>query len=288
MQSSRTIQAMGSAGSSALEGRVLPPGERPPQQRYTVTNQKGGQGKTTTTVGLAAEFAAAGCTVRMIDCDPQLASLTEWLPPRWAEADPVSRFDIFHVLCEGVPIDRATWPTGVENLHIVPSFKTATQFDRMPPPGADFVLREALDDATRYDVTLIDCPPNLGQITVAAIASADEVIIPVLPGALDLAGVGDLNQTIALVRKRLNPAITVAAVLLRRIRRTAFGEAVERQLLADFPDAIFQIVRHAVRTEEAPSVHQTLIEYAPESTTVADYRQLAARLDKAAAQRVAR
>jgi len=74
-------------------------------------------------------------------------------------------------------------------------------------------------------------------------------------------------------------------VLLRRIRRTAFGDAIERQLLADYPDSTFQIVRHTVRTEEAPSVHQTLIAYAPESTTTADYRQLAERLDAAAARK---
>jgi chromosome partitioning protein len=250
-----------------------------------VTNQKGGQGKTTTTVGLGAAFAAAGRRVRMIDCDPQLASLTHWFPPQWDGAGDAGRYDIFHVLCEGVPVDRATWPTGVPNLDIVPSFKTATQFDRMPPPGADFVLREALDGAAPYDVTLIDCPPNLGQLTVAAIASADEVIVPVLPGALDVAGVSDLNQTIALVRKRLNPAVSVAAVTLRRIRRTAFGDAVERQLVADYPDAIFQIIRHAVRAEEAPLAHQTLIDYAPDSAPTADYHLLAVRLDEAAARK---
>jgi chromosome partitioning protein len=249
---------------------------------FGITNQKGGQGKTTTTVGLAAEFAAAGRRVRIIDADPQLASLTHWFPPRQDGTDPAERYDLSHVLLGQAPLDRATWPTGVQNLDIVPSFKTATQFDRMPPPGADFALREALDDATPYDVTLIDCPPNLGQLTVAAITAADEVIIPVLPGGLDLAGVSDLNQTLALVKRRLNPGIRVAAVTLRRVRKTSFGEAVERQLLADYPDAIFQVIRHAVRAEEAPTANQTLLDYAPESTTVADYHNLAIRLDEAA------
>ena len=270
--------------SQVEAGRVFPPGYLPPL-RYVVTNQKGGQGKTTTSAGLAGVYAAAGRTVRMLDCDPQLASLTHWFPPQWDGVPEAERFDIYHVLSGVVPLDRATWPTGIPNLFIVPSFKTATQFDRMPPPGADFVLREALDEAaTPYDVTLADCPPNLGQITVAAIASGDDVIIPVLPGALDLAGVSDLNQTIALVQKRLNPQIHVAAVLLRRIRRTAFADAIAKQLLADYPDAIFQIIRHSVKAEEAPLAHQTLTDYAPESTTTADYCQLAARLDEAAAR----
>ena len=262
--------------------RAFPPGAFGPV-RYVITNQKGGQGKTTTTVELAAEFAASGRRVRMIDCDPQYAALTTWLPPQWESADQGVRFDLSHVLAgtDPVPIDRATWPTGVPNLYIVPSFKTAGGFDRMSPPGADFAIREALEESAEpFDVTLIDCPPNLGQLTVSAITGADEVIIPVLPGALDLMGVVDLNQTLALVKKRLNPALSVAAVLLRRVRKTGFGDAVEKQLLVDYPEAIFQIVRHSVRAEEAPSEHKTILDYAPEATTTADYRNLAYKLDE--------
>lgn len=262
--------------------RAYPPGAFGPL-RYVTTNQKGGQGKTTTTIGLAAEYAASGRRVRMIDCDPQYAALTAWLPPQWASAEQAARFDLSHVLSstDPVPLDLATWPTGVENLYIVPSFKTVGVFDRMSPAGADFSLREALEESDEpFDVTLIDCPPNLGQLTVSAITAADEVIIPVLPGALDLMGVSDLNQTLALVKKRLNPALDVAAVLLRRIRRTAFGNAVEKQLLVDYPQAIIQIVRHAVRVEEAPNAHQTILDYAPQATTAADYQRLAYKLDE--------
>jgi chromosome partitioning protein len=268
--------------------RAFPPGAFGPL-RYVITNQKGGQGKTTTTVELAAEFAASGRRVRMIDCDPQYAALTAWLPPQWESADQAARFDLSHVLAgtDPVPIDRATWPTSVPNLYIVPSFKTAVTFDRMSPPGADFAIREALEESDEpFDVTLIDCPPNLGQLTVSAITAADDVIIPVLPGALDLMGVSDLNQTLALVKKRLNPALTIAAVLLRRIRKTGYGTETERQLIMDYPQAIFQIVRHSVRAEEAPGEHKTILDYAPEATTAADYRELAYRLDerKAGAQ----
>jgi chromosome partitioning protein len=262
--------------------RAFPPGLFGPL-RFVITNQKGGQGKTTTTVELGAEFAASGRRVRLIDCDPQFAALTSWLLPQWAAAEQAARFDLSHVLSgtDPVPIDQATWPTSVENLYIVPSFKTVGGFDRLSPPGADFALREALDESgEHFDVTLIDCPPNLGQLTVSAITAGDDVIIPVLPGALDLMGVSDLNQTLALVKKRLNSSLNVAAVLLRRVRRTSFGEAVERQLLADYPEAIFQVIRHSVRAEEAPNEHTTILEYAPEATTTADYRELAYRLDE--------
>lgn len=280
MQASQVMQAIESVpGAAVLPGRVLP------RRRYVITNQKGGQGKTTTTAALGGEFAAAGRRVRMTDCDPQRASLTFWFPPRWDDVDPASRFDLLHVLLGQVSLDEATWPTGIPGLSIVPSFMTATQFEALRPPGADLVLRQALDEAEPYDVELIDCPPNLGLLTVTALAAADEAIIPVLPGGLDMAGVSDLNQTLGIVKKRLNPDLVVAAVILRRIHRTAFGEAIERQLIADYPDAIFQVIRHSVRTQEAPTANQTLRDYAPKATTTADYRQLADRLDAAAARK---
>jgi len=270
------------APAVTLTGRPLPP------RRYVITNQKGGQGKTTTAVGLGAEFAAAGYRVRMVDCDPQYASLTFWFPPKWDDIPPDQRYDLSHVLMGQVSLDQATWPTVVPGLDIVPSYKSVTQFEALRPPGADLVLRQALDEAEPCGITLIDCPPNLGLLTVTAIASADEVIIPVLPGALDVAGVSDLNQTLALVRKRLNPDLRVAAIILRRIHRTGLAVAIEQQLLADYPDAIHQIIRHAVKIAEAPNFHATLRDYAPAATATADYQAFAERLDQDAAQRAAR
>lgn len=258
-------------------------------RRYVISNQKGGQGKTTTTVGLGAEFAGAGYSVRVIDCDPQYASLTLWMAPQWDDVALDQRRDLSHVLLSEATLDEATWPTTVPGLFIVPSYRTVTQFESQRPPGADLILRQALDDAQPYDVTLIDCPPNLGLLTVTALAAADDVIIPVLPGGLDIAGVTDLNQTLTLVKKRLNPAINVIAVAHRRISRSKLAEAIERQLLADYPDAIHQVIRQSVRVAEAPTVQQTLRDYAPDSTATADYQSLASRLDeRAAALEVAR
>lgn len=283
MQASQVMQAIqpgqASAAGPVLTGRVLP------RRRYVITNQKGGQGKTTTVVGLGGEFAATGRRVRMHDCDPQSASVTFWFPPLWDDVEPARRFDLSHVLLGQASLDEATWPTGIPGLSVVPSFLSLTQFETLRPPGADLVLRQALDEAEPYDVELIDCPPNLGLLTVTALAAADEAIIPVLPGGLDLAGVSDLNQTLGIVKKRLNPDLVVAAVILRRIHRTSFGEAIERQLIADYPDAIFQVIRHSVRTQEAPTANKTLRDYAPKATTTADYRQLAARLADAAARK---
>ena len=268
----------GDVAAPAPTGRVLPP------RRYVCANQKGGQGKTTTSVGLGAEFAASGYRVRILDCDPQYASLTYWLPPQWDSAEPGDRYDMSHVLMNEATLDHATWPTAVPGLFIVPSYHTVNRFEALRPPGADLVLRQALDEAQPYDVTLIDCPPNLGLLTVTAIASADDVIIPVLPGGLDIAGVSDLNQTLGIVRKRLNPALTVTAVAHRRISsRSRLADAIERQLLADYPDAVHQVIRQSVRVAEAPTVNQTLRQYAPDAPATADYKALAKRLDDRAA-----
>lgn len=276
MQADLPTQAADST-APAPTGRVLPP------RRYVCANQKGGQGKTTTAVNLGAEFAARGYRVRIMDCDPQFASLTFWMPPQWDSVAPGERYDMSHVLMSEATLDQATWPTTVPGLFIVPSFHSVNRFEALRPPGADLVLRQSLDEAQPYDVTLIDCPPNLGLLTVTAIASADDVIIPVLPGGLDIAGVSDLNQTLGIVRKRLNPALTVTAVAHRRISRSRLAEAIERQLLADYPDAIHQVIRQTVRAAEAPTVNQTLRQYAPEATATADYNALAARLDERAA-----
>ena len=255
-----------------------------PPRRYVITNQKGGQGKTTTAVNLGTELAVAGARVRVIDCDPQMGSATYWLPPQWDDVPPHERRDLAHVLLGQATLDEATWPTAVPGFAIVPSFHTAAQFEAVRPPGADLVLRQAIDAATVYDVTLVDCPPNLGLLTVTAITSADDVIVPVKPGGLDLAGVSDLNQTLALVRQRLNPALRVRAVVVCDRLRTNLAGAVEQQLAADYPDAVHHAIRHTVAASEAPTLHRPLREHAPRATATADYRDLAARLYPAGQQ----
>jgi chromosome partitioning protein len=238
-----------------------------------ITNQKGGQGKTTTTVELGAVLASRGAMVRIVDADPQIGSATFWLPPQYDGAG--ERPDLSHVLLGQAGLDEATWPTTVPGLYIVPSYHTAGQFEAVRPPGADLILRQAIDDGQDFDITLIDCPPNLGLLTVTAITAADDVIIPCQPGGLDLAGVSDLNQTLALVRRRLNPALHVTAVVVCGKMRSNLASAVEQQLAADYPDAIHRTIRRAVTASEAPAAHQPLQQYAPRATAAADYRALA-------------
>ena len=183
-----------------------------------------------------------------------------------------------HVLMGQATLDEATWPTSVPGVFIVPSFATLGQFELARPPGADVILRQAIDKATPATVTLADCPPNLGLLTVACITSADDVIIACKPGGLDLAGVSDLNQTLQLVQARLNPDLQVTAVVVCDKLPTAFGNAIEQQLLADYPDALHQGIRHTVRVGEAPTVHEPLTTYAPRATATRDYAALATAL----------
>lgn len=219
-----------------------------------------------------------GPWVRIIDGDPQMGGATYWLPPQWEHADPQRRFDLSHVLMGQASLDEATWPTTVPGVFIVPSFATLGQFELARPPGADVILRQAIDNAKPATVTLADCPPNLGLLTVACITSADDVLIACKPGGLDLAGVSDLNQTLQLVRARLNPALRVTAVVICDKMPTSFGNAIEQQLLADYPDAVHQAIRHTVRVGEAPTVHQPLTVYAPRATATRDYAALAVQL----------
>lgn len=245
---------------------------------FGVSNQKGGSGKTTTTVNLGAELAAHGARVRLIDMDPQLGSATHWLPPDFGDTDPRLRSDLKDVLLGMATLDQATWPTAIPGVFIVPSYHTLTQFEQARPIGAEHLLAQALDQAEVFDATAIDCPPTLGLLTVAALAAIMEAIIACKPGSLDLVGVADLNATLALVRDRLNTMLTVAAVVMTMRQLTKFAGQIELQLMADYPHAVHQSIRHTVRAQEAPSVHLPLREYAPGATATIDYARLAWRL----------
>lgn len=246
-----------------------------PGRRIAVYNTKGGSGKTTTAVSLAAEFAARGLRVRLMDGDSRGGTATSWLPPQWNGAGEDQRADLSHVLMNGVPLDEATWPTTVKGLGIVPSYSTLGQFELIREAGMDFVLRLALDAATPCDMTLIDCPPNAGAITANALAAAEEVVIPLKVGGLDLEGVADLNQTLALVKRRLSPRSHVVAVVVCDMLPTRFADAVITQMAEDYPDAIHHQVRRTVRVAEAPTWHIPLREHAPTATATADYAELA-------------
>lgn len=234
-----------------------------------VVNQKGGTGKTTTAVELGAALAAAGMAVRLIDCDPQEGSASDWL------RTPASQGTLVDVFLHGIPIDQVTYSTCVDDLEIVPSDLTLAQVEYTRPVGAETALGAAIAKSYQYDVTLIDCTPSLGLLTIAALGAATDAIIPLKAGGLDITAVTSLNRTIHQVREKINDQLRVRAVLLTAVHRSNLIRVIFAQLAQDYPDSIIAPIRHSVRAAEAPLVGRPIREYAPESTAASDYGQIA-------------
>jgi chromosome partitioning protein len=249
-----------------------------PGEVVTVVNQKGGQGKTTTAVSLAAELASRGKRVRLVDADAQEGSTTRWLPPQWDQAPAEERFNLLHVLTGQVKLAQATWPTTVENLDIVPAFASLKRFESETVPGRDVALQSAIDRGPAYDATIIDCAPDLGQTTLTALVAGSAVVIPVKVGGLDLWGVAELNKTLALVRDRLRADQRTVAVVVTQVLRSGLTDEVIDQLKVDYPGALHAVIRHTVRAGEAPLEHVPLREYEPTATATADYTEMVDRL----------
>ncbi len=240
-----------------------------------VVNQKGGTGKTTTAVNLGAALAETGKRVLLVDLDPQY-STTSWLA-----AGPVGRgvFDLF-AEPESTTLSGLVRPTGVDRLSLVGASAWLVGAERAlaNEPGAETVLRDqvrALGE-TRFDYLFIDCPPTLGVLTVNALTAVREVLVPVECHVMGLQGLAQLQQTVGLVRKRLNPHLRVTGVLACRLdHRTNHGPEVVGQLRARFPEAYRTAIRENVRLAECPSMGVPISVYAPASSGAADYRALA-------------
>jgi chromosome partitioning protein len=241
---------------------------------YAVVNQKGGAGKTTTAVTLGAIWASWGLKVRLVDGDPQLGSATYWLPP---QED--ARYDLRHVYFEECGIDQATALTTVDGLRLVPSYKTLAQVEYAALADANLRLRDALGESKMpTDITLIDCRPSLGVLTVSALTAADELLITLGASGMDVPGLIELHETRETVQKRLNPNLRVGAVVVCHDSHTKLSEQVRAQLDEDYPDALRWRIARSVRVEEAPFAHEPLTTFAPDIRPTRDYVGLAAHL----------
>ena len=220
-----------------------------PGKVYAFANQKGGVGKTTTAINLAACLAEAGERALVVDLDPQ-ANATSGLGMR---ANGTSTYD----LLDGAPLSELAKPTRFENLFLVPSRPelAGAAVELSQRDDGDRYLAEALQHADGFDFVLLDCPPSLGALTVNALAAADRVIVPVQAEYYALEGLAQLMRSINLVRARLNPGLAVAGVLITMVdTRTNLAADVEREVRRHFGDLVFRtVVPRSVRVAEAPS-----------------------------------
>jgi chromosome partitioning protein len=248
-------------------------------QIWAVINQKGGVGKTTTTANLGAGLARQGKRVLLIDLDPQ-ANLSLHL-----DVDVHQEMaSIYGVLRGEHPVGKALRTTRTENLDLVPSNidLSGVEIELVNEVGREMILRDALlQDAAvrerRYDCVLVDCPPSLGLLAVNALTAADSVLIPVQSEFFALQGMGKLMQVVDLVRHRLNPRLTVAAIVICMYQgNTNLAREVVAEVKRFFGEKVMPAaIRQNIKLAEAPSHGQTIFEYAPGSNGALDYDQLA-------------
>jgi len=246
-----------------------------PGRIYALANQKGGVGKTTTAVNLAACLAEAGERALVVDLDPQ-ANATSGLGER---ANGTSTYD----LLDGIPLRDLIVRTRFTNLDLVPSKPdlAGAAIELARRDGADTYLSSSLAEARdSYGFVFLDCPPSLGPLTVNALAAADRVLVPVQAEYYALEGLAQLVQSIELVRRSLNPALRIGGVLLTMTDgRTRLSADVAAEVRRHFGDLVFRTaVPRSVRVAEAPSHGLPVIAYDRRSAGADAYFDVAMEL----------
>jgi chromosome partitioning protein len=241
---------------------------------YAIANQKGGVGKTTTTVNVGACIAEAGYRTLLVDVDPQ-ANATVGLGLARG-----TRPGVYEVLSGAAPADQALVETPVPGLLLLPASPDLAGASVELPQieGFELRLRDALAPLReRFEYLLLDCPPSLGPLTVSALVAADKVIVPVQTEYYALEGLAGLLETLALIQRELNPRLTVAGMLLTmHDSRTRLARDVEREVREHFPDLVFQtVIPRNVRIGEAPSYGLPVTHHDPLSAGAGAYFALA-------------
>ncbi|MCG7413385.1 ParA family protein [Microbacterium aurum] len=249
----------------------------------TVSNQKGGVGKTTTTVNIAAALASVGARVLVIDLDPQGNASTALGVPHTADTP-----SVYDVLIDEFPLaDIVQTSPESANLLCAPStiHLAGAEIELVSQVAREHRLRTALDDYlarpdVQLDFVLIDCPPSLGLLTINAFTAAGELLIPIQCEYYALEGLSQLLGSVRMIQKHLNPKLHLSTILLTMYDgRTRLAQQVAEEVRTHFPDEVLRtIIPRSVRVSEAPSFGQTVIAYDGQSAGAVSYREAAVEL----------
>jgi chromosome partitioning protein len=239
----------------------------------TVTNNKGGSGKTTTTVSLAAAFAERGLRVLVVDLDPQ-GSATEWLGGEEAKTGLVEYSN------GGVRISDLVMASTTLGIHLVPASAS------LVPSGEDSrnetglaIIRAFVRLPRHWDLVLVDTPPMLGYLSLAPLVASDWIVIPVEPHALGLPGVASVIESIERARQRVNPHVELLGIVACRVNASIHTREVVARLRDRFGDLVLQqSIRDSIQIAEAPALRLPITTYAPGSPVAEDCRAVAGEL----------
>jgi chromosome partitioning protein len=239
-----------------------------------IANQKGGVGKTTTAINLAAALALRGKPTLLIDLDPQANSTMSFL-----DISQVTR-SVYDAITDGaVTLQDVILPTPLDKLWIAPSRIALAKLESklLGEMDAHFRLKDKLEPVcATYPHVVIDCPPTLGLLTVNALVAATHLLIPIQSSYFALEGTDDLLETIEKVRARPNPALRILGVVITmHDKRTALARDIRTQIQKVFGGKVFKtVITKSVRLEESPAYKESIFTFAPDSTGATEYYRL--------------